>query len=92
MNCARMFCFYTVFSLHSDTDKSRILMDEKLVKLTIHLIFAAWQIRQNLMFKYNIFVMTVLLGLLIHVSGLYVIVKMFVIGIDLIIIIFFNLI
>ena len=40
------------------------------------------------MFKYIIFVMTVLSGLLIHVSGLEVIVKMLVIAVDLIIIIF----
>ena len=35
------------------------------------------------MFKYIIFVMTVLSGLLIHVSGLEVIVKMLVIAVDL---------
>ena len=40
-----------LFPQYTDTEKFRILMDDRFVKLTINFIYGAWQIRQNVMFN-----------------------------------------
>ena len=40
-----------LFPQYTDTEKLRILMDDRFVKLTINFIYEAWQIRQNIMFN-----------------------------------------
>ena len=40
-----------LFPQYTDTEKFRILMGDRFVKLTINLIYGAWQIRQNVMFN-----------------------------------------
>ena len=40
-----------LFPQYTDTEKLRILMDDRFVKLTIYFIYGAWQIRQNIMFN-----------------------------------------
>ena len=74
-----------LFPQYTDTEKLRILMDDRFVKLTINFIYGAWQIRQNVMFNKNtyffcfinitIFILLIfhlLVGLFIHVSNIYV--------------------
>ena len=43
-----------LFPQYTDTGTLRILMDDTFVKLTINCIFEAWQISQNIMFKWNL--------------------------------------
>ena len=40
-----------LFPQYTDTEKFRILMDDRFVKLAINFIYGAWQIRQNVMFN-----------------------------------------
>ena len=40
-----------LFPQYTDTEKFRILMDDRFVKLTINFIYGAWEIRQNVMFN-----------------------------------------
>ena len=46
-----VFSLDCLFSQYTDTEKLRILMDDRFVKLTINFIYGAWQIRQNIMFN-----------------------------------------
>ena len=42
---------YCIFPQYTDTEKLRILMDDRFVKLRINFIYGAWQIRQDVMFN-----------------------------------------